>query len=331
MSIGELATLYRDGELDIHPEFQRFYRWNDYQKSRLIESLFLGIPIPSIFVSQRDDGVWDIIDGLQRISTIFQFMGILKNENNGIVTQLVLQKTKILTSLAGKVWENPSDGQEEIGKDNQLLIKRSKIDIKIILRESDSTSKYELFQRLNTGGSTLSDQELRNCLLIMANKNFYEWIVKLSAYNPFQICVPINQRQKDEQYLSELVTRFVVLHDLDYSKDSGVRTGDVGEFIDDKIISMAKDEGFQFGRFESAFNKTFDTLSSCLGEHSFKKYDATRRVFSGAFLISAFEAVAMGLGWHYANNASISLTDAEIVEKVKSMWSDSALLHNVLE
>ena len=79
MSIGEIMNLYRDGELDIHPEFQRYYRWSDEQKSRLIESLLLGIPIPSIFVSQREDGVWDVIDGLQRLSTILEFAGELQD------------------------------------------------------------------------------------------------------------------------------------------------------------------------------------------------------------------------------------------------------------
>lgn len=80
MSIGELISLYKDGELDIRPEFQRFYRWSLLQKSKLIESILLGIPIPSIFVSQRDDGVWDVVDGLQRLATIFEFVGILKDE-----------------------------------------------------------------------------------------------------------------------------------------------------------------------------------------------------------------------------------------------------------
>lgn len=64
MSIGELINLYRDGEMDIHPEFQRVFRWNNYQKTKLIESIMLNIPIPSIFVSQNDDGVWDVIDGV---------------------------------------------------------------------------------------------------------------------------------------------------------------------------------------------------------------------------------------------------------------------------
>src|SRR3972149_5896196 len=80
MSIGELINLYRDGELDIHPDFQRFYRWEKEQRSRLIESILLGIPIPSIFVSQRADGVWYVVDGLQRLATIFELVGALKDE-----------------------------------------------------------------------------------------------------------------------------------------------------------------------------------------------------------------------------------------------------------
>src|SRR5260370_31484095 len=79
MSIGEWISLYESDppEIDIHPEFQRFYRWTEEQKTRFIESILLGIPIPTIFVSQREDGVWDVIDGLQRLSTIYEFVGIL--------------------------------------------------------------------------------------------------------------------------------------------------------------------------------------------------------------------------------------------------------------
>src|SRR5437867_5035246 len=99
MSIGELLNLYRDRELDVHPEFQRVFRWSDTQKTRLIESILLGIPIPPIFVAQRTDGVWDVVDGVQRLSTIFQFVGELKDENSQAVAPLVLEKTKFLPSL----------------------------------------------------------------------------------------------------------------------------------------------------------------------------------------------------------------------------------------
>lgn len=72
MSIGEMMNLYRDGELDVHPEFQRFYRWDEEQKSKLIESILLGIPIPPIFVSQKINGKWDVIDGQQRLLVLCQ-------------------------------------------------------------------------------------------------------------------------------------------------------------------------------------------------------------------------------------------------------------------
>ena len=83
MSIGEIVTMYEDKEITIDPEFQRLFRWEIGQKSKLIESLLLGIPIPSIFVFEKDDGTWELIDGLQRISTILEFMGRLR-EGDGL-------------------------------------------------------------------------------------------------------------------------------------------------------------------------------------------------------------------------------------------------------
>src|SRR5688500_3749264 len=129
MSVGELMNLYRDGELDIHPEFQRFFRWSPLQKSRFIESLLLGIPIPSIFVHQRMDGVWDVIDGLQRLSTIFEFVGALKNEEGDLIPPSTLEPTDYLPSLAGKVWES-DDEAVALSRDQQRLIKRAAIDLK---------------------------------------------------------------------------------------------------------------------------------------------------------------------------------------------------------
>lgn len=178
MSIGELINLYRDEEMDIHPEFQRMFRWTDYQKTKLIESILLNIPIPQIFVSQCEDGTWDVVDGVQRLSTIFQFVGILKDEDGKLVPQLTLQATDALPSLAGMRWDG--DSEFVFSKEQQLTLKRARLDVTIIKKESDSTTKYELFQRLNTGGSLLSDQEVRNCLIIMTNKKLYTLLDELS-------------------------------------------------------------------------------------------------------------------------------------------------------
>ena len=325
MSIGELINMYRDDELDIHPEFQRFYRWSTYQKTRFIESLLLSIPIPSIFVSQREDAIWDVIDGLQRLSTIFEFAGILKDDNAALLPPLVLEGTKYLPSLEGKIWEseNPENG---IGKTHQLLIRRSKIDVKIILRESSEASKYELFQRLNTGGSQLSDQEIRNAILTMVNSDAYRWIRELSLNPSFQECTPLTDNAKSQQYDLELVTRFLVFRRLSKSRLNDV--GDVGEFLTDNIVDLAESNKFEKTKAEEqkAFEITFQVLAKALGENSFRKYDHIKKGYFGPFLISAFEPIAMGLGYNYEKYCAktISIPDLEAVSK--RLWTNEDFL-----
>lgn len=101
MSIGELINMYKDKEIDVHPEFQRAFRWEIEQKSSLIESILLGIPMPPIFVFHRKDGIWDVIDGQQRLSTIFQFVGIYINEEGKVSDPIKLCKTKFCLHWTG--------------------------------------------------------------------------------------------------------------------------------------------------------------------------------------------------------------------------------------
>lgn len=136
MSIGELINLYRDEELDIHPEFQRVFRWSDYQKTKLIESIMLNIPIPQIFVSQREDGTWDVIDGVQRLSTIFQFVGILKDEDGKDISPLVLEATDDLPSFAGMKWQ----GKSAIGEPLTMMLRNF---ILSKVAEPDSLKAFE--------------------------------------------------------------------------------------------------------------------------------------------------------------------------------------------
>src|ERR1700688_408847 len=133
MSIGEIVSMYDNREIIIDPDFQRLFRWNNSQKSKLIESLLLGIPLPSIFVFEKDDGSWELIDGLQRISTILEFMGKLRNAGGGLEPPSILEATKYLPSLHNAVWEQshliggvPFDEQHEIDKSHQLSIRRAR-------------------------------------------------------------------------------------------------------------------------------------------------------------------------------------------------------------
>lgn len=294
MSIGELVNLYDDGELDIHPEFQRVYRWSEEQKSKLIESILLGIPLPSIFVAQRKDGIWDVVDGLQRISTILSFLGKLKDEDGKLKKPLTLQKTKYLPALENKVWENPHSPESEIDIEIKRIFKREKIDIKIIKRESDNDTKFELFQRLNTGGSKLSDQEVRNCMLLMQNKDAYFWLKELSCNPDFSNTLPISDKQSEECYDQELATRFFIQR----HSDEKIRKehSDVAPYLNAELNRLFHENShFDYDYEKEIFLKTFKIANMALGEDAFKKFNHKKEKYEGALSLPVYEAMSVAL------------------------------------
>lgn len=309
MSIGELINLYLDNELDIHPEFQRIYRWTEVQKSRLIESILLGIPLPSFFVAQREDGIWDVVDGLQRLSTIFSFLGIYKNETGQVEPPLVLKGTEYLPALEGIAWSEEISPNNFFTVDLQRAFKREKVDLKIIKKESDDQTKYELFQRLNTFGSSLSDQEVRNCLLIMIDKTFFEWIKELATYVPFLSTLTITSRQFDEQYHLELAVRFLILKDKALADLRGIP--DIGDYITKQIKDIASNPHYDRVSEADKFRKTFDLLCSSLLDNAFRKYDGGR--YTGGFSLSIFEVMALGLG---NNVEAYNVNNPDHLEKI---------------
>lgn len=322
MSIGELINIYKDEEMDIHPEFQRVFRWSEFQKTRLIESIMLNIPIPSIFVSQNDEGIWDVIDGVQRLSTIFQFVGIFKDDEGKLYDPLILQKTDYLPSFKGMMWKN-SDPEKSFTKEQQLAFKRSRIDVIIVKKESDPNTKYELFQRLNTGGSKLSDQEVRNCLMIMTNREFYFFINELSTNKDFNECIPITDRKEDEQFKLELILRLLISSNSNTNDFS--KYDDLKELLDRETISLiehTKNDSYE--SIKDKFNKTFKLLNDTLGEDSFKKYLDSKH--KGAFLVSAFQGIATGV---YFNINKIENIDKKLLsQKIKNFYEKDEYINS---
>lgn len=320
MSIGEWTSMYENDELDIHPEFQRFYRWTPAQKAGLIESILLGIPLPPVFVSQRKDGVWDVVDGLQRLSTIFQFMGILKDESGKNVEPLTLQSTKYLPALGGIKWGNDNEPERSLPKELQLVIKRSKIAASIVLKESDETAKYDLFQRLNTGGSELSPQEVRNCLLVMINKDFFEWLKELPKFASFVATTALSDRPLEEAYDMELALRFVLLAQIPEVEIKSI--GDVGVFLTEKMTDVAQDKKYKPAPVKQLFEKTFKLLSEVLDDDAFKRFNVKKGRHEGGFLLSLFEVIALGVAFNIG--AKTLCAKDKIVERARSVWTEKA-------
>jgi hypothetical protein len=300
MSIGELAALYKDGDLDISPVYQRLFRWDMEQQSALIESILLQIPIPPIYVYQSGDGKWNLIDGQQRLSTIFKFMGILKKDMQDVEREETdaslyerepLTKTKFLPALEGKYWEDENP-EKSLTDAQRRYIKRSKILIIIIDKSSDSFAQYEMFQRLNTGGSHLSPQEIRNCLLVVKNENVYRWFKTLSENENFRNAVPISEKDADEQGYIELVVKYFVLR---YSKFEVSDSENYNNFITDEILSLIDDKKIDREKDEDIFDRTFKLIFDIMGENAFKRYNPEKDTHCGPVLVGAYEAIVPGV------------------------------------
>jgi hypothetical protein len=268
-------------------------------------------------VSQAEDGVWDVIDGLQRLSTIFEFVGVYRNDEGKIIPGSKLLETDYLPSLKDKKWDDNEDPNNSFTQAQRLIVKRAKIDMKIIKRESDPTTKYELFQRLNTLGSRLSDQEVRNCLLVLVNRDFYKWLADVSSLPDFQNCISLSERFIEERYDQELVMRF-----LAFKNAEEFTFNDVGEYLNKKALEFAEDKKFDFEKEKDIFEKTFKIINRALDERAFKKYDHAKEKSTGAFLISAFETIAIGIGANIDDLSKMKDEDLipSVIEKSKNIW-----------
>ncbi len=318
MSIGEIINLYDEHELKIDPEFQRLFRWDVTRKTRFIESILLGIPIPPIFVYQDDNGIWELIDGLQRLSTILEFCGKLKDGEGNRVEPSTLEGTKFLPSLTDKTWNDWNNTGTSISKILQLQIKRARIRVEILLKESDENAKYELFQRLNTGGSPLSEQEVRNCIAFMINKDFFNLLKELSTFNAFTNTTCQTENAIERQSNVELVLRFISFRHHSYK--NGL---DVHEYLDESLVEIAKSSKINWEDEKELFEKTFTLLDMALGENSFKKWDGNK--FKGMFLMSVYETIAIGVSENINDYDALSEGQriSKIKDKAKALWKDT--------
>jgi len=306
MSIGELISLYRDKEIKLDPPFQRLFRWEEHQKTRLIESILIGIPIPEIFVAQQTDGIWHVVDGVQRLSTIYQLVGELEGYE-----PLTLTTCKYIPSLDQLNWEKlPLSTQREF--------KRSKIRLNIILTESGKEAEYEVFQRLNTGGTALEDQEVRNCLILMIKPDLHEKMDYLKEYENYKPCLKLQDHKYEKEFHMELILRMYMGYQgiIDYTKYEPINKTLLSDFIDKETINLIKNADFD--EFSNIFKRTFDKLKDTLGEKSFLKYDSNKDDFVGAFNVSVFEMITTGIAANI--NAIEQISSENLKDRIKSIY-----------
>ncbi|WP_314981970.1 DUF262 domain-containing protein [uncultured Veillonella sp.] len=334
LSFNELVDMYKDNELIITPDYQRLFRWSEANQSRFIESLLLEMPIPPIFVVEKEEGVYELIDGLQRISSYLHFRGELKNYNGSLISYLddepdldivdECTDEDLLTDITNQDTCEVKDNVVETQEDNILTLtgcdicpglngltyetlpktlvirlKRSFIRVEVIRKESDPRLRYHMFKRLNTGGEMLSHQEIRNCTIRLLSPQFNDFIIKLSNNTDFQKCIEnISSTKKMAKYDQELVLRYFAFKDnLDqYSHD-------INPFLTEYLEQVSLNESFDYNEAEELFSLTFKILASTLGEKSFspvadKRVPHEIRKLARKFAIYHFEAIALCISFN---------------------------------
>ncbi|MGP5065109.1 DUF262 domain-containing protein, partial [Psychrobacter celer] len=158
ISVKELVSMSDEGIIDIAPEYQRQFRWPKENQSKLIESVFLGIPIPSIFMAANKDGSWELIDGVQRLNSLIHFVGNKEQlAKFGFETPLILSGLDVLSEYNGASFN-------DLPQTLRLKFSLRPLKVTTLSDKSDLKVRFDLFERLNTGGIKLTDQEIRACV-----------------------------------------------------------------------------------------------------------------------------------------------------------------------
>jgi len=308
ISFGELINLHKNDELIIRPEYQRLFRWTSKQKTALIESILLSIPIPPIFVSEDEDGIWELVDGLQRVATFISFFGELKiniSETDIIedFNEIELddeEKIKISNKWvleAGVLVENLEGFDiDTLPSKLKLNLKRAVCRVEILRGESSTAMKYELFKRLNSGGSKLTPQEIRNAIYRGTNPKLNELTLELSKNKIFSKLTNLSKAKKQELYDQELILRFIAF--LGNAEKVNENTE---KFLDNFMETSVKNRDFDYNFYRDIFAKVMNLIDSIGDEKIF-------RSANNLFIPAEFEGITIGVAQHiekYENNIKL--------------------------
>ena len=316
ITIGEVSTMYKDGELNILPDFQRLHRWSLEKKSNFIESILIGIPIPPLFVFETNEGTWELVDGLQRVSTILEFMGVLREVDDPTQTKRsILNGTKYLPGLDGVAWEAKSNGEKCLEKSLQLFFRRARLDFEILKHPSNPKTKYDLFQRLNRGGAYANEQEVRTCTMVLADAKFTDRLRRLAAQTNFQRLFKITDDQRKNQKDFEYVVRLIVHTKVDFTNQE-----DVQEFLNNGILRVIEDK--QKDITYDVVKWVVETLHRIGGDSALLPPDGGANSTGGRrFSLRALEVIAVGLARNKEAIEQLPDPDKYIRTKIKGFWN----------
>jgi hypothetical protein len=338
ISFNELFDMYKERELIIQPEFQRLFRWSEKQQSLFIESLLLDMPIPPIYVDEQKDGSYVLVDGLQRISSYLNFRGVELDtgdiEEDGKIDDLSddldeidlfgdfksLKPAKPGFKLTGCEIRDDLNGKtyEDLSIVDRRNLKRVFIRVEVLTKDNQQSMKYHMFKRLNSGGSLLSEQELRNSNIRMIDDKFIDFLHKLAENEDFKnLTKYIKIKDKQQMKRSENVLRYFLFKNKflkeNYHKDSFRLDEELTLYLEEVT---EKKVAFDFQTEKENFNLLVKYLNNNFGPDIFGGITKSSDRVTKSFVQYNYDGFM--LYFENNNNQNKSLTLDQITEIKKS-------------
>ena len=270
-SLFEFHRWYQRGRLILDTEWQREYVWDRKRSSRLIESFLIDLPIPVIYLAVNDEGKYEIIDGLQRLTSVFNFL-----DNKYKLTGLEIKK-----DLNGcEYGDLPEKLQDKL---SDSTLRTFELD-----QDTSKDLMFLIFERLNTGGVVLNEMEIRNCLY---RGRLNDLIKELAQLDEFKNCVNqknIHRRMKDRA----LILRFLAFYQMTYSKAKKGLKAFFNEFCE--TYRNPKDE--KLNEFRNEFKKAMKASCTIFGDRGFRFSSTSTTVNASIFQVLSVSFTDYDLG-----------------------------------
>jgi hypothetical protein len=256
-----LVKKFDDGDLFV-PDYQRKYVWDEPRKRKFLESVLLGLPIPFMFCADTRDGKLEIIDGVQRLTTLHSFIN----------DQIMLQGLGKLTTLKGQKFKDLPISQQRKFLNRTLRM--------VVLQESaDDQVRFDIFERINTGSDSLTKRELRKGAY---QGKFYDFVAEMARIELFRTLCPIGKMENRGE-AEELVLRFFAYSEKYLKFDHSVHQF-LNDFLKEKNL-----KGFDYNKLKKEFTDMLNFVAENMpnGFRKTPKAKTTPRV--------RFEAIAVGV------------------------------------
>jgi rubredoxin len=247
-NVATLKLLRDEGDLDPQPPYQRYEVWSPAKRSKLIESVLLGLPLPRLYFAENEDDKQEVVDGQQRLQALFRFIN----------DDYALNGLKQLPDLNGKKWS-------DLEKKLQGRVRQFSLSTVVIQKESDPELRYDLFERLNTGATGLNEQELRNAVY---RGPYNDFIYKLADLPDWRALHNLGSRHK-RMADAEWVLRFMAFRDQTYLN---FPEGSTSGFLNTQMTNNTPTVKADLSKAEQDFKQAISVTRTVFAHRAFRKY-----------------------------------------------------------